>query len=77
MQGAPEADVCDGFYSRPGKGSHVVFYQEADPSLRVTLSGRDGDDADAYQIYQVKSALKRIKGGNNGRDSLFDDNSVG
>lgn len=51
----------EGFYSRPGKGSHVVFFHEADPSLRVTVSGRDGDDADAYQVYQVKRALKRIK----------------
>jgi predicted RNA binding protein YcfA (HicA-like mRNA interferase family) len=51
----------EGFYSRPGKGSHVVFYHDVDPSLRVTVSGRDGDDADAYQVFQVKSALKRIK----------------
>jgi len=35
-----------GFYSRPGKGSHMVFRHHADPSLRVTVSGRDGDDAD-------------------------------
>jgi len=51
----------EGFYSRPGKGSHVVFFHDADPSLRVTIAGRDGDDADAYQVYQVKNALKRIK----------------
>lgn len=30
----------EGFYSRLGKGSHLVFYHHADPSLRVTISGR-------------------------------------
>jgi len=51
----------EGFYARPGKGSHIVFYHHADPSLRVTISGHDGDDADAYQLDQVRNALKRIK----------------
>jgi len=39
-----------GFYSRPGKGSHVVFRHSLDPFLRVTIAGRDGDDADKYQV---------------------------
>jgi len=50
-----------GFYSRPGKGSHLVFRHHADPSLRVTVSGRDGDDADKYQMEEVYDAIKHIK----------------
>ncbi len=50
-----------GFYFRPGKGSHTVWYHDADPTLQVTLAGRDGDDADSYQLKEVRNALKRIE----------------
>ncbi len=50
-----------GFYSRPGKGSHTRWYYQYDPSIFVALSGSDGDDADAYQIKDVRNALKRAK----------------
>jgi predicted RNA binding protein YcfA (HicA-like mRNA interferase family) len=51
-----------GFSSRPGKGSHIVFCHDANPALRVTVSGRDGDDADKYQVDQVYKAIKKVKG---------------
>jgi predicted RNA binding protein YcfA (HicA-like mRNA interferase family) len=50
-----------GFYFRPGKGSHMVWYHDADPTLQITLAGRDDDDADSYQIKEVRNALKRIE----------------
>jgi len=50
-----------GFYSRPAKGSHTRWHYQYDPSIFVTLSGSDGDDADAYQIKDVRNALKRAK----------------
>jgi predicted RNA binding protein YcfA (HicA-like mRNA interferase family) len=44
-----------GFVNRGGKGSHRNF---AHPKgLRVTLSGKPGDDAHHYQENQVRKAL--------------------
>lgn len=51
-----------GFYWRPGKGSHTVWYHPHYPGVEVTISGRDGDDADKYQLRQVNNALKRTGG---------------
>jgi predicted RNA binding protein YcfA (HicA-like mRNA interferase family) len=50
-----------GFESRPGKGCHVVFRHPLVPSLEVTIAGQDGDDAEKYQLKEVRNALKRIK----------------
>ena len=47
-----------GFVKRPGKGSHTVWKHPAHPKVEVTLSGNDGDDAQDYQIRQVKNAIK-------------------
>lgn len=48
-----------GFSSRPGKGSHTVWTKAEISDLEVTLSGKDGDDAEKYQIKQVQKAIKR------------------
>ena len=49
-----------GFYSRPGKGSHVVWRH---PSLsdKLTLAGNDGDDAKPYQEQDVRDFLRKLK----------------
>ncbi len=43
-----------GFESRPGKGSHQVWVDPAQPQRRVVLYGRDGSDAHRYQMSQVR-----------------------
>ncbi|HWS83522.1 MAG TPA: type II toxin-antitoxin system HicA family toxin [Ktedonobacteraceae bacterium] len=50
-----------GFVERPAKGSHTVFYDPSDRMNKVTFAGQDGDDADKYQIKDVRDALKRAK----------------
>lgn len=50
-----------GFLVRPGKGSHTVWYYPYDHSIALSLAGKDGDDADAYKIKEVRKALKRAK----------------
>lgn len=50
-----------GFYSRSAKGSHTRWYYQHDPSIFVTLSGNDGNDAKPYQVKEVLDALKRAK----------------
>jgi len=50
-----------GFLYEPGKGSHTRWYHQQDHSIKVTLSGNDGDDADKYQIKEVRNALKKAK----------------
>jgi predicted RNA binding protein YcfA (HicA-like mRNA interferase family) len=50
-----------GFYSRPGKGSHEVWYYPLDHSIHVSLAGNEGNDAKPYQIKEVYSAIKRSK----------------
>lgn len=49
-----------GFVSRPGKGSHTVWYHPRYPWIEVTLSGHGGDDARDYQVGQVRKALARL-----------------
>ena len=50
-----------GFYMRPGKGSHTVWEHPTYPTIRVTISGKDGNDAEPYQIDQVQTALKQLE----------------
>lgn len=50
-----------GFSWRPGKGSHTIWTNSNIPDLEVTLSGRDGDDAQRYQTKQVQNALRRLE----------------
>jgi predicted RNA binding protein YcfA (HicA-like mRNA interferase family) len=49
-----------GFSYRPGKGSHSNWYH---PLLagKVTLSGKDGNDAKAYQEKDVNNAIQRVE----------------
>ncbi|HCI78738.1 MAG TPA: type II toxin-antitoxin system HicA family toxin [Ktedonobacter sp.] len=49
-----------GFYSRSAKGSHTVWRHPSSPAIRVALSGRDGDDAQQYQIEDVRDALRKV-----------------
>lgn len=51
-----------GFIKRPGKGSHTFWYHPSLPDVRVTLSGKDGNDAQDYQIKYVQRAIKRLGG---------------
>ena len=51
-----------GFLVRPGKGSHTVWEHSLYSEIRVTLSGKDGDDANRYLVEEVQEALNRLKG---------------
>lgn len=44
-----------GFVNRGGKGSHRNF--EHPTGVRVTISGQDGEDANAYQERAICSAI--------------------
>lgn len=49
-----------GFSSRPGKGSHT-FWTHPALSIKITLSGSDGDDAQPYQESDIRNALRSLK----------------
>jgi predicted RNA binding protein YcfA (HicA-like mRNA interferase family) len=49
-----------GFSVRAGKGSHTVWTHPPLPMLEITLSSKDGDDAQKYQIKLVRDALKEL-----------------
>ena len=56
--------VRAGFVNRGGKGSHRNFLHPS--GIRVTLSGRMGDDAKRYQeqeVAQRTAAVRAAKGG--------------
>ncbi len=44
-----------------GKGSHAVWEHPMDPSAFVTLSGKDGADAQAYQEKHVRVAIAQVQ----------------
>lgn len=50
-----------GFAWRPAKGSHGVWTHPLLPSVSVTVSGNDGDDARDYQEKQVAAALDELR----------------
>ena len=53
---------------RLGKGSHIVWSHPLLP-YSLTLSGKDGADADRYQERNIKNALRdldRLNKGTNG-----------
>ena len=50
-----------GFLERSAKGSHTRWVYQYDESIGVTLAGNDGDDADKYQLKQVRNALRKVK----------------
>ena len=49
-----------GFSSRPGKGSHT-FWTHPALTIKITLSGSDGDDAQPYQEIDIRNALRSLK----------------
>jgi predicted RNA binding protein YcfA (HicA-like mRNA interferase family) len=51
-----------GFTSRKGKGSHTVWKHKALPRVRITIAGKDGDDAKGYIIEEVQRALDQLGG---------------
>lgn len=48
-----------GFDYQPAKGSHTKWFHPLLPG-RLTLSGKDGDDAKRYQEEDVDNALNRL-----------------
>jgi predicted RNA binding protein YcfA (HicA-like mRNA interferase family) len=50
-----------GFLMRPAKGSHTVWHHPDLPNFPVTISGKDGRDAQPYQIDDVQDALKQLR----------------
>ncbi|MEW6126891.1 MAG: type II toxin-antitoxin system HicA family toxin [Acidobacteriota bacterium] len=48
-----------GFLNRGGKGSHRNFSHPK--GVRITISGKLGDDAKAYQEHAVKEAIRESK----------------
>ena len=51
----------NGFTNRGGKGSHRNYAHPLCSKI-VTISGRNGDDAQKYQSRQVIEAIKEVKG---------------
>ena len=49
----------DGFVNRGGKGSHRNFLHAK--GVRITISGKPGDDAKPYQEKAVMAALMEVK----------------
>ena len=49
-----------GFKSRTAKGSHTVWKHPDLADVRITLAGKDGNDAKPYQIEEVENALKKL-----------------
>ena len=47
------------FADRGGKGSHRNFKHES--GVKITISGRPGDDAKPYQEKDVKKAIEESK----------------
>jgi len=50
----------NGFTNRGGKGSHRNYTHPLCSKI-VTISGKEGNDAQKYQIKQVKEALDEVK----------------
>ena len=48
------------FTNRGGKGSHRNYHHPKCTKI-VTISGKEGNDAQKYQIKQVKDALIEVK----------------
>jgi predicted RNA binding protein YcfA (HicA-like mRNA interferase family) len=50
----------NGFVNRGGKGSHRNYWHPYCSKI-VTISGKSGNDAQQYQLKQVKEALQEVK----------------
>lgn len=51
----------NGFTNRGGKGSHRNF-KHPKRKRALTISGKLGEDAEKYQIRDVRNAVKEVKG---------------
>lgn len=51
----------NGFTNRGGEGSHRNYKHPLCTKI-VTISGKPGNDAQRYQIKQVKEAILEVKG---------------
>ncbi len=51
----------NGFTNRGRKGSHRNYYHPKCSKI-VTISGKAGNDAEKYQMKEVKAALNEVKG---------------
>jgi predicted RNA binding protein YcfA (HicA-like mRNA interferase family) len=49
-----------GFISRPGKGSHT-FWTHPMLTERISIAGKDGDDAQRYLEAEVRDLLKKLR----------------
>lgn len=43
------------------KGSHQTWEHSLVPDLSVVLAGKDGDDAQPYQVRKVRDAIRRSR----------------
>lgn len=50
-----------GFSPRPGKGSHTIWAHPELPEDELALSGKDGKDAQKYQLLDVRNILKKLR----------------
>lgn len=50
-----------GFLSRSAKGSHTYWQHSQHPDLYTTICGRDGDDAERYQMQDVNELIQKAK----------------
>ena len=57
--------IREGFVDRGGKGSHRNFVHPA--GVRLTLSGRPGDDAKRYQEQEVALRIGAARAAEGGR----------
>ena len=51
----------NGFTNRGGKGSHRNYYHPKCSKI-VTISGKSVNDAEKYQMKEVKAALNEVNG---------------
>ena len=65
-----------GFVYRNAKGSHTRWKHPLAPEILVSLSGKDGDDADEYKIRQVDEAIAKVKEIEHARATLSDNHSL-
>jgi len=49
-----------GFVERSAKGSHTYWTHPSLLGVSITISGKDGSDAQKYQIKQIRDALKAL-----------------
>jgi predicted RNA binding protein YcfA (HicA-like mRNA interferase family) len=65
-----------GFIYQSAKGSHTRWKHPLAPEINLTLSGKDGDDADVYKIKQVDAAIARIQEIKYARTTLSDNHPL-